>query len=298
MHILLAVDGSKGSQGAVRVVAQTPFPEDTQVTLLHVINHYLPREGVLSNDMITNLRQEEERAAHQLLDAARDQLAPRGFEIHQRYAEGIPAQEVVEAAEALNTDLIILGALGLSGWMRVLLGSVPLTVVKHAPCPVWSVKKPIKTTRMDVLVASDGSENARHAIHTLRHTPFPQGTVCHLLHVLPSANEHLNLSGGETDPAVLASVYKMGEQHRQHSEQLLKTDAETLTPHFAEVRPFTLEGDPRRQILAAAHEVEADLVVMGHKGMSAIEEFFLGSISHKVLKHCHASVLITPLITE
>jgi nucleotide-binding universal stress UspA family protein len=295
MHILLAVDGSKGAKEAVHTVARTPYAPGTKVTLLHVVTRYTPPENILTDQVIADLRSEEDRSADQVLSAARAELADRQFDIHNQHVEGHPAQAILDAATTAEADLIVIGALGLTGWIRVLLGSVSDTVVKHAPCPVWVVKQPIKPNRMDILVASDGSANARHAIDALCAIPFPTGTVCHLVHVLPSANHQLHLTGNTDDPAVLGPMYKIGEQYRQHGELVLKKDTETLSAHFDEVRPFTLEGDARRQILATAHEVEADLIVMGHKGVSAIQEFFLGSTSHKVLKHARGSVMITPL---
>jgi nucleotide-binding universal stress UspA family protein len=192
----------------------------------------------------------------------------------------------------------VTGALGLAGWLRVLLGSTSTTVVKHATRPVWVVKRAPKATGMDILVATDGSPHAREAIRVLSGIPFPEGTVVHLMHVVPSLNEQLHLTGSVLDPPVLEPVYEVGRHLRQRGEQLLKEDAQALEGSFAEVRPFIEEGDARRRILAAAAEVEADLIVMGSKGLAGVREFLLGSVSHKVLKHARASVLIAPLPHE
>lgn len=294
MHILIAVDGSSGSREALRTVAATPFPASTRVTLLHVVTRYVPAEPAMAAHTLDTLRAEEDRRAQAVVDEARSILAPRGFDLEVRSVEGHPAQQIVESAAALGTDLVVMGALGVTGWMRVLLGSVSLTVVKHSPCPVWVVKRPMKAGPPDVLIASDGSANARHAIEVLSGLPLPRETVCHLLYVVPAANEQLHLGMGEPVPPVLDSLYRMGEAQREHGQRVLKEDAAALGKRFADVRPFMLEGDPRRHILDAAGEVEADLIVMGSKGLSGIREFFLGSISHKVLKHAEASILVVP----
>lgn len=294
MHILIAVDGSNGSREALRTVAATPFAAATRVTLLHVITRYVPAESAMARRTLDTLRADEDRRAAQVIEEARAIVAPRGFDLDVRRVEGHPAQQIVDNAAALGTDLIVMGALGVTGWMRVLLGSISLTVAKHAPCPVWVVKRPLKGGAPDVLVASDGSANARHAIQVLRALPLPPDTVCHLLHVIPAANDQLHLGMGEPVPPVLDTLYRVGEAQRHHGERLLKEDAAALAGRFAEVRPFLLEGDARRRILDAAREVSADLIVLGSKGMSGVREFFLGSTSHKVLKHAEASVLIVP----
>lgn len=295
MHILLATDGSDGARVAAEALAALPFGHDTRVTALHVLTRYAPADAHLPHDLATRIREDEDRRAERILDGARQALQATGWTVATRTADGHPAQRITEIAEGERHDLIVLGALGISGWMRALLGSTSMGVVKHAPCPVWVVKRPPKPGRTDVLVASDGSPHARHAIRTLCGLPLPDGAVVHLLHVVPSVNDQLRLTGSALDPPVLEPLYEIGRHYRQHGERVLKEDAETLSAAFGEVRPFIEEGEARRRILAAADEVEADLIVLGSKGLSGIREFFLGSVSHKVLKHARASVLIAPL---
>jgi len=294
MHILLAVDGSKGSQQAIDTVAATHFPESTHVTLVHVVTRYIPPETALPKSIATSRRDDEDRHAEAILDDATSRLKKDHLTVDVQRVEGHPAEQIIDAALALKADLIVMGALGVTGWIRVLLGSISTTVVKHSPCPVWVVKRPVKTRRMDVLIASDGSENARLAIQTACSLPYPSGTVCHLLHVVPSVNEALQLTGPQADPPVLSPMFSLGEHHRQHGDRVIKEDTETLAPYFSEVRPAIVEGDCRKRIIEVAREVEADLIVMGSKGLSGIREFLIGSVSHKVLKHTESSVLISP----
>ncbi|MHB1538520.1 MAG: universal stress protein [Solirubrobacteraceae bacterium] len=59
-----------------------------------------------------------------------------------------------------------------------------------------------------------------------------------------------------------------------------------------EVRVFPRQGDPADAILDVAEEVEADLVVVGNKGMTGAKRFLLGSVPNKVSHHAPCSVLI------
>lgn len=56
--------------------------------------------------------------------------------------QGRPAPEIVRYAEACQCDLIVMGTHGFTGLDRLVLGSVAEYVVRHAPCPVLSVKPP------------------------------------------------------------------------------------------------------------------------------------------------------------
>jgi len=170
-----------------------------------------------------------------------------------------------------------------------------MAVVKHAPCPVWVVKRLPKAGRTDVLVATDGSAHARQAIRVLCGLGLAADTAVHLVHVVPSVGEQLDLTGGPLDVPVPGPLHEIGAQLRERGEGILKEDAATLGATFAQVHPVLVEGDPRRRILQTARETEADLVVMGSQGLAGAREFLLGSVSHKVLKHTKASVLIAPL---
>ena len=59
-----------------------------------------------------------------------------------------------------------------------------------------------------------------------------------------------------------------------------------------EVKPHALDGDPADAILSVADEVEADLIVVGNKGMTGARRFLLGSVPNKVSHHAACSVII------
>lgn len=60
----------------------------------------------------------------------------------QRLATGHPTNKIVELAKEENVDLIVLGTHGRTGFVRLLLGSTAEVVVRTAPCPVLTFKRP------------------------------------------------------------------------------------------------------------------------------------------------------------
>jgi nucleotide-binding universal stress UspA family protein len=66
--------------------------------------------------------------------------------------------------------------------------------------------------------------------------------------------------------------------------QRLMSDALTRATQKAvqKVRTITRAGDPAKEILSVAHEEQADIIVMGRRGLGDLAGLLLGSVSHKV----------------
>jgi nucleotide-binding universal stress UspA family protein len=79
---------------------------------------------------------------------------------------------------------------------------------------------------------------------------------------------------------------------REDVEATLKDAAQKLEGAGVEVDTFAREGDAADAILDVAEETNADLIVVGNKGMTGTKRFLLGSVPNKVSHHAPCSVLI------
>src|SRR3954453_11031675 len=79
---------------------------------------------------------------------------------------------------------------------------------------------------------------------------------------------------------------------REDVEAPLKDAAENVEGAGVKVDPFAREGDAADAILDVAEETNADLIVVGNKGMTGTKRFLLGSVPNKVSHHAPCSVLI------
>jgi nucleotide-binding universal stress UspA family protein len=82
------------------------------------------------------------QAAEERLAKLREGFQPAGIEITAKTRLGRPYVEITEAAQELKVDLLILATHGHTGLKHVLLGSTAERVVRHAPCPVLTVRDP------------------------------------------------------------------------------------------------------------------------------------------------------------
>lgn len=67
--------------------------------------------------------------------------------LQHRLLAGDPVEEICWLAKETRTRLIVMGTHGRSGLSRLLVGSVAEQVIRHAPCPVLTVKTPLRIVR-------------------------------------------------------------------------------------------------------------------------------------------------------
>ena len=141
-RILVPMDYSANSELALGYAKEIASSEGASLHLLHVLevgtypDFYFPVQASQMFDM----PELKEKALQHL----RDRLEKEGPEVPaELHVElGHPAQNVVEYAERLEIDLIVLASHGRTGLERALLGSVAEGVARRAKCPVLIVKPP------------------------------------------------------------------------------------------------------------------------------------------------------------
>ncbi|HSJ89608.1 MAG TPA: universal stress protein [Anaerolineales bacterium] len=148
MKILLAVDGSVCSDAAAQELAKRPWPPDTEVKVITVVEIPAPvgmEPWAMSPDYFENLERTLRQAGQSVLDSTLPKLktiTDKTLKISSEIIQGSPAQVIVDEAKSWGADLIILGSRGLGIWNRLLLGSVSNAVVQHAKCSVEVVRTP------------------------------------------------------------------------------------------------------------------------------------------------------------
>jgi nucleotide-binding universal stress UspA family protein len=148
MKILLAVDGSVGSDAAVEALARRPWPPESEVKVISATEIPIPvgmEPWVVSPDYFEEMDKSVRKAAQVVLDSALAKLKTiedKTLKISSEIIQGSPRQVIVDEAEQWGADLIVMGSRGLGAWNRLLLGSVSNAVVHHAKCSVEIVRKP------------------------------------------------------------------------------------------------------------------------------------------------------------
>ncbi|MGH7267087.1 MAG: universal stress protein [Candidatus Rokuibacteriota bacterium] len=147
-RMLVGLDGSARSRRAVAFVSRLQPPPDGLATLLAVVPPVrstsisrLPASvrGVVSRELAA-LERRRRRAARQEIEAAVRRLERSGWTVRGDVRRGTPLTELMRAAAASRADVVVVGARGVGGVERLLLGSVAEGTLVRASVPVLLVK--------------------------------------------------------------------------------------------------------------------------------------------------------------
>jgi nucleotide-binding universal stress UspA family protein len=140
------VVGTDGSETADRAVDQAIELAKLSDATLEVVSAYEP---VPAERLRTEAQELPGDVAHAVgpredvnlrLDAVIGRAKAAGVEARPHPREGDPADAILDVAEEVDADLIVVGNKGMTGARRFLLGSVPNKVSHHAPCSVFIVR--------------------------------------------------------------------------------------------------------------------------------------------------------------
>jgi nucleotide-binding universal stress UspA family protein len=144
MKILLAIDDSKFSEAALRMLATERNPAKAVVRVLHVVEPvelpYYPELTVPYPVSLGDINKRRMEAARKLADRAVARLRAAGFQVDAAVRSGQVRSLVVEVARKWHADVIVMGSHGRKGLARILLGSVSDHVAHHAHCSVEIVR--------------------------------------------------------------------------------------------------------------------------------------------------------------
>ncbi len=284
--ILCPVDFSPGSQQAMRTAIRLANERDAELVLVHA--WYLPHTAFGDQYLYAaHIVEELSADAQRGLDAAVAEAGKLGARrVSSKLLSGLPWQQIVDAAQRdPGVGLIVVGTHGRTGISRVLLGSVAELVVRHAPCPVLTVRPQNEPAPFaHVLCPVDLSRPARAAMDLAAELAQVGGAGITLLHVL-----ELPVPFGGKLPAPGFHRDLDARSAALLDQWTTELKAKVTVP----VTQLTRIGRPGAQVLELLEEDRSvDLVVMSSHGHTGLARMLLGSVAEKVVRHARCPVLV------
>lgn len=277
MRILFATDGRPPALAAEELVRRLMDPGRVEVTILHAVEY--------GDELVAD------RSAAEVLDAAEGRFRPGGFSTTSITAEGDPGVILEKELADDGYGMTVLGA-GNHTWLgRLVFGSVSTHLLHVAPGPVLVVHRaPIEDhDRLRVVIGADGSPAAMRAVDALIAFTTPDRVevsargVVRLPDVAFAAYPGASVPSGYVEEA-------FADAREVVSDGLERTLGRLRDAGFP-AHGSLGRGWPANDLLDRVDRDEADLVVVGARGVGRIERLAMGSVSAHVARHAPAALV-------
>lgn len=185
------------------------------------------------------------------------------------------ASRIVETAEQIKADIIVMGTHGISGVAEFFMGSNAYKVVTQATCPVLTVQKQITRKGFNIIVLPiDDSHSSRQKVKYAVDMAKQYSSVVHVLGLMK-----------DEEPST-----------RHKSEVMMKQVNEFLEKHEIPKKNKTLVGDNAAKLtMKYANDVNADLIMIMTEQEENITGYIMGPYAQQVVNHSKVPVMsITP----
>jgi nucleotide-binding universal stress UspA family protein len=292
-RILLATDGSPEAERALRMAATLSERLGAELHLVSVEPMpdplSWPEARIMSPELRGDVRERAEDAARKLLEGQAEKIEEMDLEISEVHAvAGRPDTEIVRVAEEVGAGLVVLGSRGLGPVRRAVMGSVSLSVVHHSHGSVLVVRGEGGDLPGPILLAVDGSEQARVAAEAAAEISSSTDSGLHVVFVMPTAEQ---LYGHHFYARELQESVR--EQAEDEVRAFLDEQVGWLEEHGGKVEDTHMAiGRPDAEIVRLAEELGVGLTVVGNRGLGGVRRALVGSVSDSVVRHAHGPVLV------
>jgi nucleotide-binding universal stress UspA family protein len=272
-RILVATDSSVFSSGAEREAIKHAKTCGSQLYGMLVIE-FNAEFFALAPQLLEKI--EEDAKAH--MEGLKNRAAKENVACETIVREGEePYKLIIEEADNKKADLIVMGRRGKTGLMRVLMGNVTARVIGSSKRDVLVVPRAAVINWKNIVVATDGSKYSEAA-----------------------ARKALALSKGCCE---MGAVFAVAVLRKSATEDRVKISEDSLNEIKAHAEKYNIKVETsliKEQPHESIHETiieyakgkNADIIVMGSRGRTALQRLLMGSVTERVIGYSDCAVLV------
>ena len=290
MRIGIAVDGSSPARAGVELLAGLPLGASDLVFAIAVAEPPATLAAMpfghapaLASYVEVALEAAQEHA-RMVAGHAVERLAGLGCPVTPVVRVGHTIEVLRGVVEEEDLDLLVLGPRGRGSLGSFLLGSVSQGLLQAMPTSILIARPPVGALDR-VIVATDGSASSLAAARYLSGFPLPAEVD---LRVVVSVTDWSGAYEDIEAPDYLA----LRDAERERALSIAQEAIAVLGSSGRAAQPLIRDGDPKREIIDAARELDASLVVTGSRGQGGFKGLVLGSVSRGVSMAAPCSVLV------
>jgi nucleotide-binding universal stress UspA family protein len=263
-RLLVCSDTSQASQGAITGALALAASCGSKITFLTVLEFY-PEFEIRAPEKVA--QREIEVRKH--LEACKSMAEKLGIPVDTlvRRSER-PYEAIIEEAEKINPDMIIMGRHGRSRFFRLMMGNVVARVIGYSPFNVLVIPTEVPLKFERILIASDGS--------TYSYAAWDEAVFI------------TRRVGGE----LMAVSVARDESKIPTAQAIVERLKKEATLQDLDLQTLVYQGRPYLSIIEAARDKDVDLVVMGALGMTELSDFLMGSVTERVVAYSPCAVMV------
>lgn len=262
--ILLATDGTEYSEGAVRETINFAKQCSTKIYAISVVESMTDYEGFSAQQAEESF----ESKAREALEKLKARAEKEGAVCEIIIASGEPYKCIVDAAEAKNVDMIVVGRRGAKGLTKLLLGEVAAKVIGYSSRKVLVVPRAANISYQNILVATDGSSNSEAAV----------------IAAIEIAKQC------DSKVIALSSIRTIYEQ--ENATANVNKAVDLGKKEGVVVEGLTPMGRSYEAIVEAAGGRGVDLIVLGTYGKTGLTRMLMGSSTERVIGLAGCAVMV------
>jgi universal stress protein E len=262
--LLVCTDASPDSQGAINAALALAQACGSKIYLLKILE-FNPEFEALAPELIAR----REAVVHDYLETCKAEADKIEVPLETRVRRSEAAYvAIVEEAQKIQPELIVMGRRGRSRLFRLMMGNVTARVIGYSPFNVLIVPQGVSLEFKKILIASDGSPHSYAA--------WDEALL--ITQRLNSTLIALSVARDDSELEVAEAIVNR-----------LKTEAERIG---ISLDTLVLKGRPYGAIIQAARDRQADLIVMGVLGMTGLKSLLMGSVTERVIAQAPCAILV------
>lgn len=275
-RILFATDFDEAARHARAEVAAVAVAFGAQVHVVNVLPSPL-------RAFVSSTRDEDE-ATTTLSEWTRELQSAGAEALVAPIARGNAAEAIVELAERLEVQLIMVGASNKSTLERLVTGSTAEAIARSAHQPVW-ISRPPHAGIKRVVVGVDGSDASRVAVEDALAITQRAGASLDVVAALDKLELNpLGMTAKEEDAA--------RERFRESQEHDIRAFLAASRSDGSDVAHFAW-GEAHDVLATFVHDNDADVLVVGRSGSGGVRRVLLGTTAERLLRTCPCSLVLT-----
>jgi nucleotide-binding universal stress UspA family protein len=294
-HILVPLDGSKLAEAALPSAASLAQTLGAPVTLLHLIEKDAPQE--VHKDRHLTKADEANDYLQAVAQTAFPEKVKVEWHVHTAEIENVAAS-IVQHAEELNPDLIIMCSHGRSGMRDYLFGNIAQQVIGQSDMPVLLLKPTTAQSQTfqvrKIFLPLDDESIHDESLSIAKPLAKVYQAGLYLLTVIPTLGTLSNgkAAAGTLLPATATAYLDIKEENaKEHLQEHLNELAQSGLDAEAEIA----RGDPAPTISEVAERVDADLIILSTHRKTGTAAFWARSVAPNVARRTKMPLLLLPL---